>query len=80
MAKPEAYKFLTTDQAADYLRLSRRTLERMRVVGGGPVYRKHGRHVLYHVDDLEAWSRARALRSTAEKNRQPELPFDEPAR
>jgi hypothetical protein len=38
-----AQPFLTTDQAADYVRLSRRTLEKMRVIGDGPLYRKHGR-------------------------------------
>jgi len=35
--------FLTTAQAAHYVGLSRRTLEKMRTVGGGPKYRKHGR-------------------------------------
>jgi hypothetical protein len=32
--------FLSTAQAAFYVGLSRRTLEKMRVVGGGPPYRK----------------------------------------
>jgi hypothetical protein len=49
--------FLNTAQAAHYLGLSPRTLERMRVLGIGPDYRKHGRNILYHIDDLDAWSR-----------------------
>lgn len=58
--------FLTTAQAAHYVGLSRRTLEKMRVVGGGPKYRKHGRYVRYHIDDLGAWSDSRAKRSTSD--------------
>lgn len=75
MSQQDAAKYLTTKQAAAYLGLSPRTLERMRREGGGPVYRKHGRHVLYHIDDLDAWSRARAQRSTVDDNPQGELPF-----
>lgn len=48
--------FLTTAQAAFYVGLSRRTLEKMRSLGVGPKYRKHGRYVRYHIDDLDAWS------------------------
>lgn len=49
--------FLNTRQAAYYIRLSVRHLERMRKGGGGPRFRRHGRFVFYHVDDLEVWSR-----------------------
>lgn len=48
--------YLTTGEAADYLRLKRNTLEKMRRQGRGPRFRKHGRRVLYLIDDLEAWS------------------------
>ena len=54
--------FLTTMQAADFIGLSERTLERMRTKGRGPDYRKHGRYVRYHIDDLEAWSNAHLTR------------------
>jgi excisionase family DNA binding protein len=57
--------FLSTAQAAFYIGLSKRTLEKMRVTGGGPMYRKHGRYVRYHIDDLNAWSSARAKASTS---------------
>ena len=53
--------YLNTAQAAHHLGISVRTLQRMR--GGrhrnpGPVPRRHALMVLYHVDDLDAWSRA----------------------
>lgn len=48
--------FLNTDQAAFYIGLCRRTLEKMRTHGGGPRFRKHGRYVRYHIADLDAWS------------------------
>ncbi|TWB18441.1 helix-turn-helix protein [Nitrospirillum amazonense] len=48
--------FLNTAQAAFYVGLSHRTLEKMRLKGGGPRFRKHGRYVRYHIDDLDAWS------------------------
>ena len=58
--------FLNTAQAAFYIGLSKRTLEKMRVQGGGPKYRKHGRYVRYHIDDLTAWSEARSRGSTSD--------------
>lgn len=58
--------FLSTKQAAAYVGLSPRTLEKMRVVGGGPMYRKHGRYVRYHIDDLSGWSSSNAHSSTSE--------------
>jgi excisionase family DNA binding protein len=58
--------FLTTTQAGTYVGLSRRTLEKMRTTGNGPAYRKHGRYVRYHIDDLDAWSSSRCKNSTSE--------------
>ncbi|MDZ5698682.1 helix-turn-helix domain-containing protein [Chelativorans sp. M5D2P16] len=52
--------FLNTAQAAFYIGLSQRTLEKMRVIGGGPKYRKHGRYVRYHIDELDDWSKGRS--------------------
>ena len=51
--------FFDTGEAAHYLRLELRTLVNWRSRGGGPRYRKHGGRVLYHIDDLESWSRGR---------------------
>ena len=48
--------FLSPEQAAFYLGLSARTLQSMRARGSGPRFRRHARHVRYHIDDLIAWS------------------------
>ena len=48
-ANPE---FLTTDEAGAFLRLSPRTLEKQRVLGGGPRFRKFGARVVYAAVDL----------------------------
>jgi hypothetical protein len=50
--------YLNTRQTAHYLAVSVRTLLTMRGAGKGPRFRRHGRLVYYHVDDIEAWSRA----------------------
>jgi hypothetical protein len=52
MVPPERV-FLNNDEAAQFLNLSPRTLEKQRVIGGGPRFRKFGRGVLYAVIDLE---------------------------
>ena len=59
--------FLNTAQAAHYIGLSYRTLEQMRWNGLGPDYRRHGRFIRYHIDDLDDWSRSngRAARKGA---------------
>ena len=53
VANPE---FLTTDEAAAFLRLSPRTLEKHRVLGGGPRFRKFGARVVYAMADLRTWA------------------------
>jgi hypothetical protein len=53
-------------EAAAWLRLTRNTLEKMRVEGRGPVYRKHGRYVRYHIEDLVDYSNASLRRSTSD--------------
>ncbi len=58
--------FLTTDQAARYVGLSRPALEKMRRKGRGPRFRKHGRYVRYHIADLDAWSGEHLHNSTKE--------------
>lgn len=58
--------FLNTAQAAHYVGLSPRTLEKMRTAGGGPRFRKHGRYVRYHIEDLDEWSAEHLKTSTSE--------------
>jgi hypothetical protein len=49
--------FLTTEQAAAYLKISPKSLKRLRRDGKGPTFRRHCRFVQYHIDDLDDWSR-----------------------
>jgi len=59
-------RYLTNDEAAAFLRLSPRTLEKQRVIGGGPRFRKFGRRVMYAAADLEAWADARSFEATCD--------------
>lgn len=63
-AQPQRY--LTNDEAAEYLRLSPRTLEKQRVIGGGPKFRKFGRRVMYAVADLDTWADQRSFEATSD--------------
>jgi hypothetical protein len=63
---PAASVFLNNDEAAQFLNLSPRTLEKQRVIGGGPRFRKFGRRVLYAVTDLEAWANERTCETTSD--------------
>lgn len=55
----ETCPFLTAKQAAFHLGLAYSTLKAMRLKGTGPLCRLHGRTWRYHIDDIEAWSKAR---------------------
>ena len=57
---------LTTEQAAWLLRISRKTLERMRVEGRGPKFVKLGRCVRYRQSDLLTWISTNTHQSTSE--------------
>jgi predicted DNA-binding transcriptional regulator AlpA len=59
-------RFLRTPEAARYLGLSGRTLEKHRTYGTGPKYRKIGGRVVYALDDLKAWTDLGAKTSTSD--------------
>jgi hypothetical protein len=62
--------YLTTVEAGNFVRLSPRTLERLRVQGTGPRFIKAGRgkraRVLYRMADLQEWLDATVYQSTSE--------------
>ena len=70
IAAHRAPALLTTAEAAGRLRLSPRTLERLRVSGEGPRYMKAGpgrrARVFYLGSDLEAWLAQFRFGSTSE--------------
>ena len=59
-------RFLRTKEAAEFLSLSSRTLEKHRTYGTGPAYRKLGGRVVYAFDDLQAWAERGAVTSTSD--------------
>lgn len=61
-------RLLRAQEAARFLGISIRTLEKHRTYGTGPTYRKVGGRVLYTVRDLEAWTAIGSRKSTSDKN------------
>ena len=59
-------RYLRTAEAARYLSLSPRTLEKHRTYGTGPAYRKIGGRVIYAVADLNAWADVGTRTSTSD--------------
>ena len=63
----ERTSYLSTRQAAEYLGLSTRTLDRYRVSGAGPKFHKFGNRVRYARADVEAWAAERRYSSTSDE-------------
>ncbi len=61
-----APRYFDNDEAAEFLKLSPRTLEKQRVRGDGPPYHKFGRRVVYELTDLQAWAAKRRYSSTTQ--------------
>jgi predicted DNA-binding transcriptional regulator AlpA len=59
-------RFLRTPEAARFLGLSDRTLEKHRTYGTGPAYRKLGGRVVYSIEDLQAWADRGTVISTSD--------------
>jgi predicted DNA-binding transcriptional regulator AlpA len=59
-------RYLRTPEAARFLSLSGRTLEKHRTFGTGPAYRKLGGRVVYAIEDLQAWANRGTVTSTSD--------------
>ena len=59
-------RYLRTPEAARFVGLSIRTLEKHRIYGTGPRYSKLGGRVVYRVEDLQAWVDRGAKASTSD--------------
>lgn len=59
-------RFLRTKEAAEFLGLSPRTLEKHRTYGTGPLFRKLGGRVVYAIDELESWAEKGRVASTSD--------------
>lgn len=62
----EPHTKLETPDAAEYVGSKPKTLEKWRVVGGGPKYFKLGRRVVYAVSDLDEWLNRHSRTSTSD--------------
>jgi hypothetical protein len=67
-------RYLRTPEAARFLSLSGRTLEKHRTYGTGPAYRKLGGRVVYALEDLQAWADRGAKTSTSDSGAGTVLP------
>jgi hypothetical protein len=59
-------QYLRTQDCAAYCGLAVSTLEKLRLTGGGPVFIKRGRTVLYGRADLDTWLDGLRRRSTSD--------------
>jgi len=59
-------QYMGTREAAAFLGLSPRTLDRYRVTGEGPAFHKFGTRIRYARADLEAWAALRRRLSTSD--------------
>ena len=58
---------LRTREAAQYTGLAKSTLEKLRVHGGGCIYMRVGRVVVYDPDELDAWLALHKRISTSDR-------------
>jgi excisionase family DNA binding protein len=68
---------LTPREVAEALRLSVRTVERLRATGEGPEYIRFGSSVRYDRDALARWLAERKRRSTSEPDREMQPPHEQ---
>jgi predicted DNA-binding transcriptional regulator AlpA len=59
-------RYLRTPEAARFLGVSGRTLEKHRTYGTGPRYSKIGGRVIYTITDLQAWAERGSKYSTSD--------------
>ena len=62
---PVSSPWCDTVAAGVYSKHAPETLERLRCTGGGPVFHRVGRKILYHRDDLDRWISAGRIASTS---------------
>ena len=57
---------LNVPQAAAYTSLSKSSLDKLRVYGGGPLYIKAGARVVYDRADLDIWLTTKKVANTSQ--------------
>lgn len=64
-AVPDPDKLLSEVEVAELTGLGCKTLQRKRIEGGGPVFVRLGRRVMYRRADVQAWIAANTFASTS---------------
>ncbi len=64
---------LPVNAAAAYAGISVSTLNKLRVFGGGPIFLKLGRRVIYEIADLDDWLASKRRSSTSDDGSRVEL-------
>jgi predicted DNA-binding transcriptional regulator AlpA len=67
-------RYLRTPEAARFVGLSIRTLEKHRIYGTGPRYAKLGGRVVYRLEDLQGWVDSAVKASTSDPGEAVVLP------
>jgi hypothetical protein len=58
--------YFSTREAAAMLSIGASTLKKLRVNGGGPVFHRIGRRIVYSPEILDEWARRETFRKTSE--------------
>ncbi|MGL1921580.1 MAG: helix-turn-helix domain-containing protein [Hyphomicrobiales bacterium] len=58
-------EYLITKDVAEHISVSKKTLERWRYIGTGPIFKKFGRSVRYAKGDLDKWVEEQSFQSTS---------------
>ncbi len=66
MEQSDQNPFLNVTEPTDFLRLRKRTLDKMCWMGTGPSFRKHGGRLFYHIDEFREWSLETRAKSTSQ--------------
>ncbi len=69
--------FLNSAEAARRLKLSIHTLNKWRHLGKGPQFRDHGRRIVYHIDDLDSWSKGKKRQKAHQYNEKKQTSFND---
>jgi predicted DNA-binding transcriptional regulator AlpA len=62
-----AMNALNVKQASEYTGLSKSSLDKLRVYGGGPLYIKVGARVVYDRFDLDTWLKGKKVANTSQQ-------------
>jgi predicted DNA-binding transcriptional regulator AlpA len=57
---------LNTKEAAQYIGLSKSSLDKLRIYGGGPLFIKVGARIVYDRTDIDSWLASKKIANTSQ--------------